>query len=762
MNAKEKKKNHRRIKVSSLQKHGAVGMVGNVVNIDVVNFVEARKFEIQSMENAIKSAKSGVGKMSFQLVPRHLRRRAASHNMKRVPLNWRRKEPFEKFRVPKRVFRRKRWRSTGSSRAQMYAKRQSPGKPKWLSTHVFHAKRMRMSSRWGYKIAESSRDKSIRAVYRAAKSSCLLQDCSYNSLFQISGPLHALVECLKSALPLEESVGIRRHLSGQRWLYGMLYIPGEYPMSCVGPVKYFWIPNSPQTDSSKSDWRTLCAIVHPAMIPEAKKVFAFFQERGICCSAMNELSVFSLAGPLAHQALLSALPLADVPGSKSYELFQKLNVLTNTSSLPENVLVGLEVLDPRVHFPPRYVGKIKYKSLETSEAYGTVKSVSRSWPDRVQQTCLWDADTRRLLNLGRIPESVINRKRGTSLIPGMQDGCSPAPTVPIFLLQETLRSAIPSKMAGLLLNGLRCTEVSMWHVVFPSSWARDFLKAFVFAGARLCALQDMASVYRELSIPYFPFDYPETTAAATTASIQTEELLAKWSKKPPAKRVNYTKLGVDRPFSNNYSSLSIGDDSFFVLNSGLLLKKFFLLLRKYLPKDSYSPNFFSEFSSVIAKYGASTDIDWSGKALVRAVVAVNSKGQPCEYGRLYVAPLSLLEKLLPVFRAQRAQRKRKLGDDGAFFSPEILLELDSRQVVMSSVLSELDSLSARRELELCGYVSSGGYSLNSGSGRGIAVLSFAHVVNIYFHCIKRNLPAIAVLKNQQSRTCRLVQLCLIP
>lgn len=39
-------------------------------------------------------------------------------------------------------------------------------KHRWLETHLWHAKRFRMVEKFGYKIAERSFDKSLRACYR--------------------------------------------------------------------------------------------------------------------------------------------------------------------------------------------------------------------------------------------------------------------------------------------------------------------------------------------------------------------------------------------------------------------------------------------------------------------------------------------------------------------------------------------------------------------------------------------------------------------
>src|ERR1700733_4014279 len=74
--------------------------------------LQSRSFEIKAMQEALKSAKyvdvlqiasfispylirAGSTHRAWQELPRHLRRRAASHNVRRVPLRLRRKSRAE-------------------------------------------------------------------------------------------------------------------------------------------------------------------------------------------------------------------------------------------------------------------------------------------------------------------------------------------------------------------------------------------------------------------------------------------------------------------------------------------------------------------------------------------------------------------------------------------------------------------------------------------------------------------------------------------
>lgn len=53
--------------------------------LNVDQFVRSREFEIRALEEGIKSSKHALSTRAHQEVPRDLRRRTASHNVKRVP-----------------------------------------------------------------------------------------------------------------------------------------------------------------------------------------------------------------------------------------------------------------------------------------------------------------------------------------------------------------------------------------------------------------------------------------------------------------------------------------------------------------------------------------------------------------------------------------------------------------------------------------------------------------------------------------------------
>ena len=78
----------KRVKTSSartiLTQISEKGLSGNG-DLDVSAFVKAREFEIKAMEASLAASKQSLSTRAFQQVPKDLRRRTASHNVKRVP-----------------------------------------------------------------------------------------------------------------------------------------------------------------------------------------------------------------------------------------------------------------------------------------------------------------------------------------------------------------------------------------------------------------------------------------------------------------------------------------------------------------------------------------------------------------------------------------------------------------------------------------------------------------------------------------------------
>ena len=79
---------HKRVKISTARSilsqppDQALNLNGD---LDVSAFVKAREFEIKALEDSMTTSKKALSTRAFQSVPRSMRRRTASHNVKKMP-----------------------------------------------------------------------------------------------------------------------------------------------------------------------------------------------------------------------------------------------------------------------------------------------------------------------------------------------------------------------------------------------------------------------------------------------------------------------------------------------------------------------------------------------------------------------------------------------------------------------------------------------------------------------------------------------------
>lgn len=158
-------------------------------SIDVLALAKARQTEISLLANEIypgKGQKKGNRRV-FQQVPRSMRRRTASHDIRRLPVRLRQKamleESGEAYSGGKKC---RRWRRRNSN---LSAQRSNlRGKPCWLHTHIWHAKRAHMETHWGVCLPVASNEKSLKKCLRAALRGCFLMDASYYNIRSVNPP----------------------------------------------------------------------------------------------------------------------------------------------------------------------------------------------------------------------------------------------------------------------------------------------------------------------------------------------------------------------------------------------------------------------------------------------------------------------------------------------------------------------------------------------------------------------------------------------
>ncbi|XP_069477513.1 ribonucleases P/MRP protein subunit POP1 [Ambystoma mexicanum] len=236
--------------------------------ITATRFAQARAEEMRVMLKTV-SRKSSNSQL-FHTLPRHMRRRAMGHDIKRLP---RRLREMAKKEMDKVVHQKKEQSKSKCRKARRrhrnlqieFNRRQL--KNIWLETHIWHAKRFHMVKKWGYCLGDRATTKCYRACFRAMTSECLLQDISYYCCLELFGKED---ELLKALAPLCNSdagptFAATQYLSGKRQGALILYRKNKYPLQVLGPITFIWKPRSGTAPSSEI--RQLWIWAHPTLKP---------------------------------------------------------------------------------------------------------------------------------------------------------------------------------------------------------------------------------------------------------------------------------------------------------------------------------------------------------------------------------------------------------------------------------------------------------------------------------------------------------------
>ena len=140
-------------------------------------------------------------------------------------------------------------------------------------------------------------------------------------------------------------------------------------------------------------------------------------------------------------------------------------------------------------------------------------------------------------------------------------------------------------------------------------------------------LRDVRRFHTEASIPFFPFDFPDTPAYQAMVNQDALEKAAKHARTPAGKRVNFEKLGISSPFIAPWNSL-LQADVFYVLRGSRV--------QQLLPSTHRVQRSAVLQPSVRLQWvprSPSARLDSS--ILVRVAIKMARRGSPMEHAMIY-------------------------------------------------------------------------------------------------------------------------------
>ncbi|KAI1662467.1 ribonucleases P/MRP protein subunit POP1-domain-containing protein [Daldinia decipiens] len=567
--------------------------------LNVQSFVGSLSFEINALDESMRRTRTSQTSRAFQRVPFRMRRRAAAHNYKKVPKRLRKRAKREmvedntptvssKTRKPKTtrarlraeisrkldlLSRRKKLRKLKSSGADDETISIRAARPKikrnelnepiiaarkfrkrqlsktWLPTHLWHAKRARMTPPtqplWRFAIPLTPSQKVYRPTHRIQwEKGAMAWDMSYMSTVGLSGPQNSVQNVLKSLGLTQEALWndkARRWRSGNIHWSGILSRKSADVIHVIGPATIIWNPEKQaEGQEQRKQFRQLFIRVHPSAFLETfnelLRLAKMQNPRPYIEDLRFEIGSIDIIGPDSTEALLGVLrsyfQKSDSKESSASK-FESLAGLKDPGALPLGSLLAFSIVDPRLRYPPRQVvlpGNDQNAQLALLEAISAFRKDDATEPHQ-----LFDRDTR--FKASRLPsQRSLNRRRGnntpgTVLEPTMVD-----PPIPTILLAS--RHSVGSQSSGTwtLMLPYKCV-LPIWYSLmhYPlSSGGNPW-----FGG-----LDEIRHVAFERGLPWFPGDLPGTEAGKAWELEERKARHKAWDRMPKGKRVNWESLDL--------------------------------------------------------------------------------------------------------------------------------------------------------------------------------------------------------------------------
>lgn len=514
--------------------------------IDVETFVQARSLELSHFLTVLGD-KAAVGggsstKLAFQLLPKHMRRRAMSHNSHRVPARIRsRTEATAASKRPCRKFRR-------HSQYLLKAYERRSRRCKWLETHIWHAKRMKMTELWGYKLALYPNDKGIRAMYRFVMNDCGLYDSSYYAVLKVFRPekLNEIVRGGRCRAGFMRECCIYKHDR----------------VICPAEVLYY------------DEYAVV--IVHPMGYQEVTEILI---EEGIEFRDMRDMfNIYRVRGPRSTQILAQALDILTASVKEMIELTQHFSV---GGMFNDGCVMAFDMVKPKLNGPIKSTSQ-KHKELMQGDSIipatppiQLLKTLT-NWPAHISATDMWDTT---VLVSSHTPLHITTRTRRSNYPKPRSQSKQTQNVIPEAKpeaetdemqvdqigenTENTEKMEIDIGNIGKSIKALLVYKKSKlengygqgWDLIFPAHNHPVVWRKLIFANAKAMGLREYQSMIWEQGKLIYPNDYPTTEAYKSTMQTYAEKKIEQYFRRPPNKRLGFERIGMPFPYQSDWECL---------------------------------------------------------------------------------------------------------------------------------------------------------------------------------------------------------------
>ena len=517
-------------------------------NVDLESFFEARMLELDHFLSILNDKAAVGGKMgnkkSFQLLPKHMRRRAMSHNSHRVPSRIRHlAQSSAQLKNPCRKTRKHVQKIIKDYQDRVQ-------KVVWLETHIWHAKRMKMRSLWGYKIAIHSNDKGIRAAYRFMKNSSVIYDSSY-FVGVIVYDLDFIRTCLQS-MP-KTGFSIKTHFFHRENL--------------VCPVEAF---------NTKDG---ICIIVHPAAFSQIIQIFSEANIKYL--QLKDQLSLYRIRGAKSTQVLSKVINIQETSIS---------NLLSNVSQFhnikfPEGAIISISLAKKLSKVKPTVKTMINAPELMIPlQPSADILNLLVNWPSSLYNATFWSS-FKEEQSVSYSPQFITTRS-ARSRYPTLNKKAPPKPKPEDINVESNIIEKSPGINQKIEIDEIEESKIEIpcinmeideieeekieiveallvyrkeefgdgWDIILKSGENNWLWRSLVYGGAKAIGLKEYSSIHFEQGRQFYPNDYPTTEAYKAMSLIEAQERLNVYFRRPSSKRMNFERIGSPYPFFSNWSN----------------------------------------------------------------------------------------------------------------------------------------------------------------------------------------------------------------
>lgn len=572
--------------------------------LNVQSFINARAFEINALDESMRRSRTSGTSRAFQRVPFAMRRRTAAHNYKRIPkrlhsrakremaddntptVNSRTRKPktsrarlraemARKLRILARRKRLLKMKKVLGSKTDAIATRAARPKVRknepndlpvmvaryrkrqlnktWLPTHVWHAKRARMTPPseplWGFSIPLTPTQKNYRPTHRVQwEKGAIAWDVSYMSTIGLFGKENIIQHILKDVGLTQESLWNDK---GIRWRAGATHRTGNLvrkadnePRLISPSTTIIWNPIQVlETAEAGVPSRQLFIRVHPSAFfetfNELLRLTRAYKPRPYLQDLRHEIGSIDVTGPDATEALLGVLkPFRADSKEAQTSKFESLLGLTDPASLPLGTLLAFSILDPRLKYSPQ---KVQLPDTSSQKAQlQLMETVSSFHKDEILEPYpLFDRDVR--FKASKLPsQNSLNRRRGKTGPGTPLDPSNIDPPIPIILLAA--RNGNEAHIPG------TWTVLLPWKCVQPVWYSLIHYPLSTGGNPTFGGLDEIRQLTFERGQPWFPGDVLGTDAGNAWETRERQSRRRIWDRKPRGKRVNWetVDLGAGR------------------------------------------------------------------------------------------------------------------------------------------------------------------------------------------------------------------------